>query len=701
MLKLTDKNIRLFFSGFIFLVCYSILIGYCLGPQSSLDTYWHLQMGKDFLENGLSPWTDHYSFTFSGKKINDVPILFQIILATFVSIFGETSGFIIFKISYVTLLLFVIYRFFRQIKAPWFVILVILPILTYFINMRLIIRPDTLSNILIIICLSLYLRARENFTRKELIPICLLMLFWVNYHTPIIGYIIIFGLFLDRAIYKFTSGDATYTWTHWFLWGAFIFFIGFINPSHNHVLILIFSLSTEWYQYLSEYMPAHIVYSKNTMVHLLWIASFWVICWGVLKKHFGLAFIAAVLSYYSWTILRLVPATSLINFCILAYFLSKANYARFFMETRPAIRAMIAISSLSLLAFTLNQIEDKTFYRLKAIGNYSQHIQDMQQISEKRFPVQISDYLKNFQTGGNILNTFNMGGYLIYALSPDFKVFIDGRTNILYPINFYKHYLKVISDISVLENDIKKYDIQYAIFKNSEKAQRYFSGTDALTINFADENYALFSRKTDTTFPMASKLTLFPMCWNNHYSDEVIAENALSESLFQNKKYAIKYILKLLNDYLAHEDKEKFIQSLKTEKLSQDSTKRLAAYLAIEIENYNKAKNIFISINKKESGDLLMISYSSLMSEDLSTTKAALSLYINKKGGIHEDHISDFDKIVILKTLKAIQEKTENPANSSYDINMIRKKLGANSDHYNLSLASGLPRNNICSQIFN
>jgi len=691
MFKWTDKNIKLFFSSAIFLVCYSILIAYSLGPQSSLDTYWHLQMGKDLLENGLSPWVDHYSFTFPGKEISAAPILFQITLATFVSIFGEVTGFIIFKISYVTLLLFVIYQFFKQIKAPWPVIFIILPILTYFIHMRLIIRPDTLSNIMIIICLSLYLKARENFTPRELISISLLILFWVNYHTPIIGYIIIFGLFLDRAIHKLVSGDTHYTWTHWFLWGALIFSIGFINPTHSHVLIQILSLSSEWYQYLSEYMPAHIMYSTNTMVTLLWLTSFWVIIWGIIKKHYGLAFVAAVLSYYSWSILRLVPAASLINFCILAYFLSQAESARFFLNTKPVIRIIIITFSLSLCIFTLSQLEDRTLYRLKAIGNYSQHVQDMLQITEKRFPVQVSNYLASFQDSGNILNTFNMGGYLIYTLPPGFKVFIDGRTNILYPVEFYRHYLNVISDIDTLEQDIKKYNIQYAIFKNSEKAQRYFSKTDTLTINFADENYVLFSRDNDIAFPIASKVTLFPMCWNESSSEEIAAENIIAKSLFQDKEYTIKYILKLLSDYLSHKNKHQFIQSLKPDSFSYDSTKRLAAYLAIKSGNYKKARDFFISIKKRRRDDLLMMSYSSVAAKDYPTGKAALSIYLSKRDNVKKDQISSFDKIVTQRILTAIQQKAELENNSP---------SGMKDDQYNASLLPGLPYNDICRQIF-
>ena len=41
------------------------------------DVYWHLRMGVDWVTLGLSPWIDHYSYTFSGEEIRNPPVLFS------------------------------------------------------------------------------------------------------------------------------------------------------------------------------------------------------------------------------------------------------------------------------------------------------------------------------------------------------------------------------------------------------------------------------------------------------------------------------------------------------------------------------------------------------------------------------------------------------------------------------------------------
>ncbi|MDH5388831.1 MAG: hypothetical protein OEY06_10330 [Gammaproteobacteria bacterium] len=700
MLNRFDKNIETFFSGLVLLLCYFILVGYSLGPQSALDTYWHLQMGRDLLENGLSPFIDHYSFTFSGEKISSAPVLFQITLASFVSMFGEIPGFMAFKLVYVTALLLAIFLFLKQIKTPWFVICIILPILTYFINVRLLIRPDIISNILIILCLSLYVKARKNFATKELVSICLLLLFWVNYHTPIFGYIIIFGLFLDRAINKIISSDDSFSWSQWFLWGGIIFLIGFINPTFSHSALNVIFMNSEWHQYLSEYSSSQTVYSTNKMVHLLWIASIYVVCLAIIKKHYGFAFITIVLTYNSWFIIRLIPATSLVIFCILAYLLSEIRFKELISKISTPIRFVIITSSLSLFFFSFYQIANKPIERLQVIKDYPLHIQNMRHIMNHSFPSQATDYLKSFHKGGNVLNTFNAGGYLIYALPPNFKIFIDGRTNILYPIDFYKHYIDVITDIDTLEYDLKKYNVQYAIFRNTPKAQRYFSDTDILSINYADENFVLFSNNKEISFPLSSKLTLYPMCWNEKFSKPIKKEIALSETLFSDKKYEIKFILKLLQEYLSHKNKYQYLNEINYSDLLSDSTRRLSAYLAINQNSYKKSIGFFKSVKSKKDEDYLMIAYLATITNDYPTSLTALSLYLGIKENVSKDSITDYDKTLLLKTLTNIQQKKELDIFSSSDIKKIKEEFKIDNNLYIQSLSPDLPYNEICKPIF-
>ncbi len=52
----------------------------------------------------------------------------------------------------------------------------------------------------------------------------------------------------------------------------------------------------------------------------------------------------------------------------------------------------------------------------------------------KGLPLQAVDYLREHDLPGQMFNTYNWGGYLIWALYPDKPVFVDGRTD-LYAFN--------------------------------------------------------------------------------------------------------------------------------------------------------------------------------------------------------------------------------------------------------------------------
>lgn len=699
-MNLTNRSAQTSLNTIIFLVCYAILIGYSIGPQAALDTFWHLKTGEDLLLNGMSPWVDHYSFTFYENKISTTPILFQIIIAQLVSTFGEINGLIIFKLSYVTLLLIALHGFFRQIKTPWFIVFLILPILTYFIEMRLIVRPEAISNILIIVCLSLYVRARNNFSAKTLLPISLLLLLWVNYHSPILGYIIIFGLFTDRAAHKLIHSDDSFTWSQWLLWAAITFTIGFINPAFDHVVFTTLSISNEWYRYLSEYAPSYIAYSTDKLAQLLLITSIFVILSATKQKQYGLAVIALIVSYYSWNILRLLPAASLIIFCTLAIILSNVNLVRSYQNIRPVLKGLLIATYLCVFTFSITQISNNTFERLMALGNYSKHESDMRKRMDNRYPSQVTDYLNDYQHGGNIVNTFNIGGYLIYKLNDKYKIFIDGRTHILYPPEHYRHYLDLLNDVNVLDKDSEKYNIEYAIFENTAKAHQYFGKTDVFTLNFADENYALFSRNKAPAFPISSGLFLFPMCWNDSLIAQTLDEISLAERIFSNKEYSIKLTLQLLKEYTSGINKQQFLNSLQPENLKNDITRRLAAYLSVNSGNYKKSAILFKSILAKNQDDYLILSYVLTRIQDYATAETALILYLNSKGDLSKNIISDFDKALIIKTFTSISSNVNTPAAANIDINQIKVELKMSDKLFSEAKSDSLSYDKVCSKVF-
>ena len=204
--------------------------------------------------------------------------------------------------------------YFRKIKANTYVVFVLLPLVVSAISLRIILRPELFSFVLVVICLLLYLNAQKRFATKEMLAICLLLLFWTSYHSPIVGFIIISGLFLEKSINKIMHKDDSFSWGQWMLWGVLIFSIGFINLNFNehsivgpHIIIGIISTMSDGFgQYIQEYNNTYLKHSTNVLTNVSWVLSIYVAVWSLIKKQYGFVFIVTLLTFFSWFMERML-----------------------------------------------------------------------------------------------------------------------------------------------------------------------------------------------------------------------------------------------------------------------------------------------------------------------------------------------------------------------------------------------------------
>src|SRR6185312_3033693 len=59
------------------------------------------------------------------------------------------------------------------------------------------------------------------------------------------------------------------------------------------------------------------------------------------------------------------------------------------------------------------------------------------------FPVPLVTYMKDTGVRGRVFNHYDFGAYLFFHFDQDIKVFIDQRTNILYPIELFEEWRRI------------------------------------------------------------------------------------------------------------------------------------------------------------------------------------------------------------------------------------------------------------------
>jgi hypothetical protein len=223
--------------------------------------------------------------------------------------------------------------------------------------------------------------------------------------------------------------------------------------------------------------------------------------------------------------------------------------------------------------------------------------------SGRMFPEDVVDYMVDQGISGRIYNTYDIGGYLIYRLSPDSQVYIDGRTGILYPLeHFYRMEDATISP-DILRAEIEEYDINLAVMKNKQRNFSLMRDTGTLGLDFVGVKFTLF-RKDNPNFPVLGTLLAYPACWNADMSSALEKEQTRAISILPSNSSLFPFI-QFVIDYTKTDNRAEFLITLEEDSQWSDIKLRFAGYQALNQNLDSIAFEMFAGIKKKEFGDYL------------------------------------------------------------------------------------------------
>jgi hypothetical protein len=671
-----------------FCLGFAIFLYASFSPFISYDAWWHLKMGQDLLSNGLSPRIEHYSFTFPDQPIASIPYIFQIILSLFVSTFGSPEGFQLLKMFSFSIFLLALYFYFREIKAPWQIICITLPYIFIFLLFRFNhIRAEIFDNILVIVALVLYLKASKSFTHRNLAFIAVLQLFWVNYHAPILGYVIFFGLFLDKAIEILRRKDTDISWQRWASWGLIIFIIGFINPDFNHHFFSLLNFSNEW-AILAELTPTNQLSPNNSFFYVFWLVSGYIAVSLVLQRQYGLALVCCIFAFQFWQSINIITISGVVITCLLALSLTRVNFTAFLKTIKPNIRIMVislgVIVSVSGITLTVSKARDVN-----------------EKDNSRDFPHDIALYLKkNHPTGGNIFNRMRDGGYLLYHLSPEFKIYIDGRTNILYPVEFVKKYAALYSsqDYASITPEIDRYNIEFAIYPLEMARLPLTDNSHSLSAEYVSKEFILLSNR-ENNFPLSSRVMFFPMCWKQPNQQELAAEFVKAKGILPEDSVLtplLDTLVKLNNSA----NPDEFFNSINARDDSSHYQKRLLGYAALELNSYRRAFEYFRSIGKNDTLDLLMLAYAALRNENYRDAEEILLVSLSEAWVIlTKRNLSTSEQAIAVTILEILKKYQSLSRESETQLITLKQSLSKSTPSLKLPLNNVIPQA-ICKSIF-
>jgi hypothetical protein len=578
-------------------ICIIALIATANQTPLSFDTYWHIATGKDFLTYGDSPFIDHFTFTHYGEEIKSNPIIFQIIIANFTMLFGPDTGVFILKMFAYASFLIAMYYFYKTNNINLLSIAATLPFVVLFLTQRAgLARPELLSYTFFIIMLTLYFSSMRKLSTKNLILICILLIVWGNYHTPVIGYIIAFGLFFEKGIRKI-SGREPFSWRYYMAWGVIIFLTGFINIKFSHFIFSQLDFSEEWKFLIAEFEPLSYYYPLTFRV-AFFSSSLILMLWLFKKQQYGMLLVSILLVSQTWNIVRLSSFTGILISCLYSIIISELlssnrainNYTKRTLLARNTITAAV-------IAVT---VFGQCYLSLISYLRYNS-----QQNRNAIFPTGVVNYLKDHRSKGNIFNLYHHGGYLAYALPRGFKTYIDGRTNILFSIDFYRKFIGAVYSPSILRGEVEKYDIKYAILDNDPTRYELIAKSEVFSIDYVD-HYFFLATTGAANFPISGNILMRPACWNGVLSEDLSKEIERGAKILPAQSPLLE-IQKQLGHYFQSKEKSKFHEDIDVEKIEHDQTRRVLAYQASRNNFQEKSIRLFYSINNKTTKDVMAI----------------------------------------------------------------------------------------------
>jgi len=542
----------------------------------SLDAFWHLKMGGDWVQHGLSPWVDHYSFTFNGQPITNPPVAFQVLMHYAVQMFGIYPGFVVVRGLAYALTLILAVMVLRSISARPVHYAMILPLLVLALQFRVIVRPELLGYAFSVLALMLYFRADKKVNARSVVPMAILMLAWTNYHSSVVGYVIFAGFFLDCAHRQYLESAPGREWSAWLLWGLLVLSAGFLNPSWSHPLVDAVTFPAGWKVLITEYLPPQAFLKRNLAIYPIFLAAIVVPILAFRLREFGTLLVWGVLAYAGLTMQRMVTPAGIVITILMARLLVLPGPSG--ARTRAAGRSR---ASAVLLAFLVAAILSATISQAMKIMRENRGI-------FFRYPETMIDYMLRNGIEGRIFNTYGIGGYLAYYLYPGSQVYIDGRTQILYPIEHLLRYKEAERSLTVLREEWEKYGFGLIVTRFHRPLEDIYAGLDGFALDFADARYALYHNKAPN-FPVHGILIAQPACWAPDMKEALAAERRLAQEILPANS-ALFPFADFVAGYAAAEDGAAYLDAAEGLEQWTDQMRRFAAFRMLEHSRYDEAR---------------------------------------------------------------------------------------------------------------
>jgi hypothetical protein len=397
------------------------------------DTWWHLKYGESILQTGHWPMFDAWSFTAHGTP----GIAYEWggdVLTALAYRMGGLRGLDVLLFALTSIVTVLMYYFAsvrcRNSKAAFVTTVVLLPIAAVSFTLR----PQLLGYIFLLItliCLEYFRQGRRN-ALWILPPVFLL---WVNMHGSfVLGFMAIGLYWMCGLIDVLWGGIHTQRWTlserlRLELATLFCILMLPITPYGSRLATVpieyAFFLPGNM-AHIEEWQPLNFAFWEARLLLILLIA--FIVAQVAFRIRYRLEELAL---FFLITYLTFVHIRFAIVYTFLFAPLAALVLSRWMPDYDPSIDKHSVNAVLVLVALT-------------AMARYLPSETTLREHVSNEFPVQAVDFMKQHRVPGRMFNEYFFGGYLVWELVPEHRVFIDGRGDVYEPAGVFPDYMDIM-----------------------------------------------------------------------------------------------------------------------------------------------------------------------------------------------------------------------------------------------------------------
>jgi hypothetical protein len=435
-----------------------VLFAACLPSFASADFGWHLRTGQLIFETHAIPYSDPFSYTFAGQRWITHEWLSELLLYTAYRFGGYAAVIAVFGLIGAAAYWLAFYR----AEGPLYSCLPVLALAVWAAHPTFLVRPQVFTLFLFSLFCFLLETHRRTSDWRPLVALPLLTILWVNLHG---GYIIgpaVIGLFLAGYVLD-AMADASARQKLGIraaqLGAALLASLAVvpINPNGFRLYTYPFeTLSSPTQQtLLTEWQPP-------SPTHFLFFPFFLLV---------GLCVLALPLRRKT-----LRPGEILfVTFFAVAALHSMRHMALFSVASIPLLSGW----RLAPLPWRIPQLLRYAAFVVLVLlcgWRWRASMAGAATFEHTRFPADAVAFLRSNPPAGRIFNAYAFGGYLVWRLYPEYRVYMDGRAD-LYGDAFLARFNELYQGETDPQPEFLRRDIRTAMVEPGAPIDRLLSFT--------------------------------------------------------------------------------------------------------------------------------------------------------------------------------------------------------------------------------